>query len=339
MGLRVYAIGPIAEHGNRNLPACTDARVTADRSTGFGQPGWQWGITFENAADLLTKLRTEEVPAFARIGGRAHAGRGDIERLGIQVHGAPGSLSMDGVPDREGNPPALRADNFARFQSTLSGIGEFLANDSVVLLVGCIAGNGDDGTRLLEVLSGPRCWFRSRVVAFQRTGLVDQQLRTHLLHESCLNPGMRITPWAEGTIGAENRDYNGANMWDWADERSQFAKIGQAGTVTNNMVRDDPMSAVSLERIMPDLFLASSTYRDGQIPPNLLTNWLTARMSAEVPPGLTQQEFLQREYRRMVLQQNAPQQSTPGLADDTLPHQGASTASGRSALHAATADA
>ena len=153
-----------------------------------------------------------------------------MERLALFAHGGPGYLTVHGV----GNEPYLSAEHFATYEGSLLALAPFLAADATVLLMGCVCGSEERGTRLLELLSGGRCWPGRTVVAFQHTGITFDQVRTD---EHCSNPGMRVTPFPELTVGGtENRDLRGAYAWEWASERAASAKVARNGAVQNHML-------------------------------------------------------------------------------------------------------
>jgi len=207
------------------------------KGTPFGQAGWDLGLQFSSLSDLANKLNYNPVSTPKHVCGNWFRDcdpikRGQVRRLGIHVHGLPGRLFPSGQQKKN---MAVHADNIGRFHKELHAIGLCTSrNDSTILLMGCLAGQGKEGTRLLRALS--RVWPGRRIVAFSTIGFVSggDQARPG---ERCTEPGMRDTSniypamsWAQqqSTYGPIWKDLK---KLPWASERSPHAKVVHNGTI------------------------------------------------------------------------------------------------------------
>ena len=210
---------------------CSDARLRGGNVTSvsypsgksYGQAGWEIGIVFKSLADLAKQLYDKPVSSIKR---------GQIDRLGIHLHGLPGQLFFEGQ-DRKKR--ALKVQNIRQYHKDLHKIGLSTSPNATILLVGCLAGAGWDGKVLLENLS--KIWVGRKVVAFTTIGFVSggDQLRPG--SGGCTEPGMRDTKntspmlgWAEQqkAIGPLWKDLN---RLPWASEKSPHAKVAINGSI------------------------------------------------------------------------------------------------------------
>jgi len=221
----------------RDVPiyVCSDARLT-DRSriniisrsvTGtdqdHGQANWQVGINFVDLADLVAQLRSFQVPEHVSGGGR-QVRRGQITRLAINAHGNWGEVFING----QTHTPTLTADSLRALHEQLHQIGLMTPNSrdnpAVILLVGCVAGTGEPGNRLLRGLS--RLWPNRKVVGFTTIGFSHggEMSRSG---DGCTEPGMRdthATSPGEADRSA-GRYWTDRRAWPWASETSPHAKV------------------------------------------------------------------------------------------------------------------
>jgi Domain of unknown function (DUF4347) len=224
--------------------ACVDARLTKrgvstwpwqDRAVttedqDYGQAGWDIGLNYKGLGDLAAHLARLKRPAWAP-GPGSTIQQGEIRRLAIHAHGNAGMLHVNGQ-----GGPSLTAKSIPSMQADLSRIGLMTANDAstpaVILLVGCVAAQGKDGSALLTELS--RLWPNRRVVGFWTLGYVagGEMKRSG---EDCTEAGMRDTT---ALYAGEANDHAGEfwhdlKKWPWASETSPRAKVALNGAVVS----------------------------------------------------------------------------------------------------------
>jgi hypothetical protein len=197
-----------------------------------GQAGWDVAIRFTNLHELATTLG-QGVPMPAAFCGNwlqdcEPIRRGEITRLTIMAHGLPGQLAINGRYAE----PKLEASNVPAVHDDLHRIGLMTPEaDATILLMGCMAGGGPQGTRLLMALSA--VWPRRAVVGFSTVGYRHPGMMKRR-GEACELPGMRDTD-AIHEIYANPASWDG--MWSdfvqmpWASETSLHAKVVRDGVV------------------------------------------------------------------------------------------------------------
>ena len=197
-----------------------------------GQAGWHAAVRFRSLHDLATIL-SRGLPMPRQYCGRWFSDcdpirRGEISRLAIMAHGDQGGkIAVDGKDHR----PFLAADNVSGFHSDLNTVGLYTRDGSVILLMGCLAGQGSEGTRLLVALS--REWPGRTVVGFSTVGYRHPGTMKRS-GEACELPGMRDTD-ATAYIYVNPRRFD--SLWSdfsrmpWASETSLHAKVVRDGAV------------------------------------------------------------------------------------------------------------
>jgi hypothetical protein len=236
MALAIWANAP-------DVPGavCADARLRG-RNGGpaypagetYGQGGWDMGIQFSSLADLARKLFGSPVNTPSHLCGNwvrdcAPIRRGQVTRLAINAHGLAGQVFVNG---RSG--PALTSESVSASHGDLHNIGLSTSESAVILLMGCLAGQGAEGTRLLQALS--RVWPGRTVVGFATIGYAPGGAMKRP-GDPCTEPGMRDTSNTSGSLSSavEDRAYGG--IWNdlgrlpWASEVSPHAKVVQNGAV------------------------------------------------------------------------------------------------------------
>ncbi len=227
----------------RDVPnrVCFDARLgggnakSDPRAQFKGHAGWHVGINFSNAEDLARQLHTAPIATPRHVCGNwilncPPIREGQVERLGINVHGIAGEVFING----QANRPGIRADNIDQFRPHLEGIGRATHEKAVILIMGCLAGQLADGTRLLQALS--LVWPGRQVVAFVNVGYGPAG-RMKRMGEACTEPGMRDTGSTMGSMGEvmERQRYDG--LWEdlarmpWAWEGLPSAKVARNGQI------------------------------------------------------------------------------------------------------------
>ena len=243
MQVHIWANGP-------DVPGivCADARLTDRQQSGlfsrsisssdqvYGQAGWHVGVNFRNLDDLASQLSSIEIPEYleARVGGGCSSPRGrrlrsgELKRLAIHSHGVPGQLLING---RGGTP--LAPNTLEQLSGALRTIGLLTPDDkqspAVILLVGCLAGQGPAGTDLLTGLS--RKWPNREVVGFATLGFAPGGPMRR--SGGCSEPGMRDTTAlfqgeADATAG---QHWGNLRTWPWASENSPRAKVAFNGAI------------------------------------------------------------------------------------------------------------
>ncbi len=237
----VFAAGPWVM-GQRKI--CEDARLrsrdgsvliagTGDRI--HGQAGWDIGMNVNHLEDLATKLNSLH---------------GKVRRLGIVAHGGPGEFHIAKPPliitqnendirkwykHLKKDNKKLPIDTFVRdgrvldtvseHKEALISIARSLTPDATVLLLGCRAGEGLSGRKLVmrisEFLQG------RRIVAFTTiqyhpgdNKLTVRGIKGRGLGEgACLEPGVRNSPYTDspGSPEEEFERYHGPNQKKWND--------------------------------------------------------------------------------------------------------------------------
>ena len=214
---------------SRDVPnsVCSDARLAAGSAgpieypegSPHGQAGWDIGLRFEDLKDLAKKL------------GGVKKTNGAIGRLAIHAHGQMnGVLYVEGAA-REKN--ALTPESLQVNKEALNVIGSCIPAGGIVLLMGCIAGLGPGGSRLVKGLS--KLWPGISVVAFTTIGYVNT---ADMLRKSrCTEPGMRDTRSSNPTDPATQErvykaQWNDLRKLPWQSEKSDSAKIAVNGAIT-----------------------------------------------------------------------------------------------------------
>jgi Domain of unknown function (DUF4347) len=238
---------------NKDAPGipCEDARLRENGSlskrsypdgTASGHAGWDWGISFNHLGNLVTKLTI--LPTPSRLCGNIlfdcpEVQPGQVFRLAICAHGAPGEFEIDGRGKKL--LTAVRIRTIKPLRNLLKEIGNVLSDDAVVLLMGCNAGAGTKGSDLLIELS--KIWPNRKVVGFTR--IMTFGWGRKRLGDPCSEPGYRDTNETEECPGryAEQRekcelqrytnDWNDLIKLPWGSEFSPHAKVAQNGKILN----------------------------------------------------------------------------------------------------------
>ena len=219
------------------LPVCRNARLDTTSGLSYpdgnkqGQAGWDVAVPFKTLEDLAKNL-TDGVAMPRQFCGNWFQDcdpiqRGEILRLAIMAHGDQGGkLAVSG----SGEQP-LTAANVKDFHSTLHTIGLYTREKSTILLTGCLAGQGEEGTRLLKALS--EVWPGRWVVGFTTIGYRYGGVMKRS-GETCVLPGMRDTD-APAYLFANPPKWD--KLWGdfdkmpWASEKSINAKVVRNGVV------------------------------------------------------------------------------------------------------------
>ena len=264
MGWNVWASG-----GDSLTNVCSDARLrrpNSPRSWGVfgdlqldlrqsnraGQGNWRVGVPFTDLADLAARFQRGIVVPESRVGCGSDARiqpRG-VDRLAIAVHGSAGGGVTTGgrffINGLRGTP--LTPDNLGQFRAQLTSVFGYTADNAVIFLMGCLAGRGAEGSRLLRTLSS--AWPSRTFVAFT-TILTGRSSFQNIRGNRCDEAGFRDTGTAmPGAVDTEERIENPrTRMWEhlgdpdypadyyrlrwdllqWADENSRHAKVMQNG--------------------------------------------------------------------------------------------------------------
>jgi hypothetical protein len=204
---------------------CADARLYAGAGTSVqypqgtlqGQAGWDTGLQFSDLTDLAKQLA-------------ARFRRGEVFRLGIHVHGLAGQFFPAG---RSRPDLAVTSATVQRYHPILHEIGLRTSEAATILILGCLAGQGTEGSRLLEGLS--KIWRGRRVVGFTTLGYAwgGEQNRPG---EKCSEPGMRDTnetsPLLSTKVEAEvQKQWKDLRQLPWSSETSPHAKLALNGKV------------------------------------------------------------------------------------------------------------
>lgn len=217
---------------------CRNAQL--DEGTGLsypqgnkqGQADWHVAIPFKTIEDLSQKL-LNGVPMPRQYCGNFFRdcdpiGRGEIVRLAIMAHGSKGGKVM--VNGRSASS-FLTPETVPAFHDALHNIGLYTRQTSIILLMGCLAGQGLEGTRLLILLS--RVWPERKVVGFSTLGYRHPGAMKRP-GEPCELPGMRDTDgWDE--IAAKpatwDKQWSDFTTLPWASETSPHAKVSLNGSI------------------------------------------------------------------------------------------------------------
>lgn len=221
---------------------CEDARLrdksgkVVSQDTTSGQAGWDIGIKYGTSAfQSLPSMLTAKCKGVL------------LGRVGLNAHGEPGAVSVNGVNEQAiAFPPVLRPDTMDKFESVFTFFDRVMTPNAMLLFLSCLAGNGSEGTKLLLKLS-TRMPGRT-VVAFSKKGYtsVSEQRRPD---DKCVEPGVRDTPYpldptpdnirgggsgnsSEYDRYFKNKEWYDLNVLPWQSERSPHAKLALNGQIT-----------------------------------------------------------------------------------------------------------
>jgi len=236
------------------------ATPTLHPAPGRGQPGWHAGIRYTTLSNMLSQVRTRmtalRVTQIGRLAISCHglAGSADIEgsaygpitfvRLKTALRNESAirqtsGLMMDIIaPPR----PAYNLAYYTRVINELRQIRSLMSPNSMVMFVGCLSAQSQQGVLLLRLLASPALLNRT-VLGFTTTtaSLGGRQLRPG---DNCTEPGNLVTNNPSPSISGNTPlsdpghiDHAGANL-PWADENAHHSRIARPdGSVieTDNM--------------------------------------------------------------------------------------------------------
>jgi hypothetical protein len=199
------------------------------------QAGWHVTLVFNNLAELATQLeRGVEVPDSFYPSDVVRRGappirRGEISRLAIMVHGMQGGVAM---VDGKENPNNLSVKTFESYRPILGRIGGFTKPMSTILIMGCLAGQGEPGTELLKLLSA--VWPGRIVVGFRTIGYRHPGEMTKGAPNEL--PGMKDTKVEDPLFWNPAKELEQRTLWakgelPWGSEYSPHAKLVRNGVV------------------------------------------------------------------------------------------------------------
>ena len=191
--------------------------------TTYGQAGWDVSIRYGTSAFASVPRLISE-----RCKGSL------IKRLGINAHGFPGKVAVNGVDEKgEAVPAEMTAHNLPQFKGVLDFLDNVMTPDGVLLFQSCTAGQQSGGSELVKALSME---LRSRqIVAFTSIGFSSPQMQRRG-DEACREPGARDTPFF-GSSSDEHSRYFKSGLWDdlskmpWQSETSPHAKVAKNGAI------------------------------------------------------------------------------------------------------------
>lgn len=114
---------------------------------------WDQVLVFDTFPDLLEKLR------------KANVSKGQVRKLGIVAHGdTPGIVQM--------KPVDLTTATVGQFSKDFEALRNYLWINARIIFYSCIAGQKQEGSALLNALSGD--YFRDRhVIGFEKFGVAN----------------------------------------------------------------------------------------------------------------------------------------------------------------------
>lgn len=199
----------------------------------YGQRGWHVGLQFLTLDHLADQLERLVVPDYVTPNEHTIR-RGELRRLAINAHGNAGLLHVGG--ERVPRAPPLQESTFTSYHPVLHRIGLLTPRDGsgIIYLMGCVAGFGEAGTKLLIRLS--RVWPNRRVVGFIAVGFAaGGEMRR--VGEHCEEPGMRDTLSGHSAGEGEQQAQAWGSRWrnlselPWASEHSPSAKVALNGAL------------------------------------------------------------------------------------------------------------
>jgi hypothetical protein len=205
-----------------------------------GQAGWDVAVPFTSLKDLASQLEAGvrlEDKTERKFGTRYRQSiqRGEIARLAIMAHG---DQAGEWYANGKKAPPLTASANklgnshpAADYHSALHTIGLYTKpSTSTILLMGCLAGQGRDGTALLTVLSS--IWPNRQVVGFDVIGYRFPTKMWRGIGDATWNAGIKLTWFRSGLEFLAQPQRNQSEIekrWNelpWASEFSkEHAKI------------------------------------------------------------------------------------------------------------------
>ena len=227
---------------------CHDARVRGrppakpyPQGETYGQYGWDMGLQFSSLGHLASLLVDGTFDTPPHVGGEPVCPR-QIHRLGINAHGFPGEVYVDG----KSRTPLSAATARTIFRASLLKLEKVLALDAVVLFMSCNAGYAAPGDALLTTLSS--MWPGRKLVSFATIGWKhDGQMKRPRTFPPeargvCSEPGMRETwnlhpIYGSGPLKEQAELKLYGPFWSdlsalpWASESTTYAKVAQSGRI------------------------------------------------------------------------------------------------------------
>lgn len=196
----------------------TDADIYVDFPSTSGQAGWQKGLHFRNAEDLINQL--ERLKNEGRIKG--------VGKLAIHAHGLPGRVYINGM---KAEPMTGRDEVSKEFVRRLRHL--FPPNGGELIFMGCVA--AQNSPSFLEHLSSALP--NVEIVAFETVGYVDAgAMRRPDSSSLATEPGMRVTPFRGNSQSPGRKEFYD-NNWSnlaalpWATRDSQYAAVAINGRI------------------------------------------------------------------------------------------------------------
>ncbi len=223
-----------AEFGRlcRNAQLHPSSGMRYPRGNRQGQAGWHVAVPYSSLGGLARSFQGG-IPMPRQFCGNwfrdcASIRRGEVVRLALLAHGDQGGQALLNGRNR----PPITAATVRTHRRELHNIGLMTRRrGSTIILMGCLAGQGQAGTDLLVALS--RIWPGRHVVGFSTVGYRHPgEMKRR--GQPCELPGMRDTD-AHAYLFANPRSFD--RQWfnfdamPWASERSRHAKVVIDGSV------------------------------------------------------------------------------------------------------------
>ena len=217
----------------------TLSRLPYPQGTTRGQAGWDVGLQFGSLKSLASKLRFQPIALPNFICGNLFQDceqlkPGQISRLGINAHGNPGEVAING----RNNPVRLNVTTLATdpdLQRDLEGLRDATDPSATILFEGCLAGRSLGGTALLTALS--QFMPGRKIVGFSTVQFSHGGLQSRKGALGFSEPGVRDTAFTINASSEAEEDarhlpiWNDLNALPWASEFSPHAKVALNGVI------------------------------------------------------------------------------------------------------------
>lgn len=216
----------------------------------YGQNNWHVSLEYKDFTHLADLLAGQQLDLPSFVCGNAFSSCGPIEdgqiaRLAILAHGAPGALDVDGRAGTDlmagaTDPTLMNVMTLPRYAADFTRIERVLQPRAKVLFVCCLTGAGSVGEEFVKAVS--LLWAAREVMVYAFSTVLYQDSKQRIQGSSSYYPGARESDYdtLKATPGA--RYYETTAAWNdlarvpWASENSSHAVMAYKGVILKQAI-------------------------------------------------------------------------------------------------------